>query len=69
MESAVNLIIERYEMPLPSSATTLIVLGLEQNFTAEEIRTMTTEEMTDRLIDYLAHVEDFAELLAAQPIQ
>lgn len=47
---------------IPESAAEVIATGLSQEFTPEELKTLTLEQITDRLIDRFSSVEDIDEL-------
>ncbi|MBQ8357294.1 MAG: CvpA family protein [Clostridia bacterium] len=54
------------QIEVPESATQIIAEGLADEFTGEELNTLTTEEITNRLIDRFATVENIEAMVSAQ---
>lgn len=55
------------QVEVPAEAVDIIAEGLADEFTADELSTLTTDELTDRLISRFGNVENLDGVLAAQP--
>ena len=56
------------QVDVPAEAVDIIAEGLVDEFTVEELTTLSTDELTDRLINRLGHTEKVTQALAAQPV-
>jgi hypothetical protein len=55
------------QVEVPAEAVDIIAEGLADEFTADELNTLTVDELTDRLISRFGNVENLDAVLAAQP--
>lgn len=55
------------QVEVPAEAVDIIAEGLADEFTADELTTLTTDELTDRLISRFGSVDNLDQILAAQP--
>lgn len=55
------------QVEVPAEAVDIIAEGLADEFTAEELTSLSTDELTDRLISRFGTVENIEQVLAAQP--
>lgn len=55
------------QVEVPAEAVDIIAEGLADEFTADELTTLTIDELTDRLISRFGNVENIEQVLAAQP--
>lgn len=60
-------VIAEHNLPVEEAATELIAEGLAQEFTAEELVTLSVEEIADRLIERFGQVEGLEHLLDKIP--
>ena len=55
------------QVEVPAEAVDIIAEGLVDEFTVEDLTTLSIEELTDRLIERFGNTENIAGLIAAQP--
>lgn len=60
-------VIAEHNLPVEEAATELIAEGLAQEFTAEELTTLSVEEIADRLVERFGQVEGLEHLIDQIP--
>ena len=60
-------ILAEKQVQVPADAVAIIAEGLVDEFTAEELTTLSTDELTDRMIARFGSVDNIEQVLAAQP--
>ncbi|MBO5327173.1 MAG: hypothetical protein J6A84_03515, partial [Clostridia bacterium] len=60
-------ILAEKQVQVPADAVDIIAEGLVDEFTAEELTTLSIEELTDRMIARFGSVDNIEQVLAAQP--
>lgn len=63
-----NVLVEN-EIEVPAEAIDIIAEGLSDEFTGEELTTLTVDELTDRLISRFGTVENLDQILGALPVE
>lgn len=67
MSSGLQSVLAEKQVDVPAEAVDIIAEGLADEFTVDELNTLTTDELTDRLITRFGDVENLDELLQEQP--
>lgn len=67
VSSGLQNVLAEKQVVVPAEAVDIIAEGLVDEFTVEELNTLTTDELTDRLIARFGNVDNISQVLAAQP--
>ena len=67
VSSGLQGVLAEKQVDVPAEAVDIIAEGLVDEFTVEELNTLSTDELTDRLISRFGSVDNIDQVLAAQP--